>query len=224
MPQRSPARGSFVFWYNGLVTPKSKDDKLKKIHQKWLKACKCKLKAGATQGVPGYGSAVAQVVFIGEAPGKAEDKMGRPFIGAAGKFLDQMLSSIKLSRESVYITNIVKYRPPNNRDPLPQEIKDCSEWLEEELDAIEPKLIVFLGRHALKHFFPKEKIGEVHGEILKNMIINKNKKQTKKEERKEERTYLALYHPAAALYNGGMRKILLADFRKIALLLKKSKV
>lgn len=144
----------------------NKADELKKLHAKWLAECLCELRNTATQGVPGCGSANAHVVFIGEAPGAKEDKEGRPFVGAAGKFLDEMLASIKMKREDIYITNIVKYRPPNNRDPLPEEIAACSKWLAEEIQLIDPALIVFLGRHSMNHFFPNEKISEAHGKVL----------------------------------------------------------
>ena len=188
----------------------TKEERLKAVHKKWLKECKCELKNTATQGVPGDGSATSEIVFIGEAPGKAEDIQGTPFIGAAGKFLDQMLEEIKLKREDVYITNIVKYRPPNNRDPLPEEKEACREWLLEELDIIKPKLIVFLGRHSMNDFFPGEKISQVHGKILKKEIKGIDTPY-----------FYALYHPAAALYNGGMRETLISDFKKIPLILKK---
>ena len=186
----------------------SKQEELKALHQKWFKECKCRLKESATQPVPGDGPANARVVFIGEAPGKAEDLEGKPFVGAAGKFLNEMLESIKFKREDVYITNVVKYRPPNNRDPLPEEKEACSKWLEEEIKIINPKLIVFLGRHSLQNFFPNEKISEVHGKILK--------KKTKIGD-----TFFALYHPAAALYNGSMREVLIEDFKKIPKVLAK---
>jgi len=185
-----------------------KKEELEKVHQKWLKNCRCELKALATQGVPGDGSANSKIVFIGEAPGKNEDLEGRPFVGAAGKFLNEMLANINLKREDIYITNVVKYRPPGNRDPLPEEVESCAKWLEEELNIIKPKLIIFLGRHALQHFFPNEKISLVHGKILK--------KKTKIGD-----TFFALYHPAAALYNGSMRDILIEDFKKIPRVLEK---
>src|SRR3989338_7766351 len=186
----------------------SKQEELKALHQKWLKECKCKLRASATKGVAGDGSVNAEVVFIGEAPGKDEDLQGRPFVGAAGKFLNEMLQGIKMKREDVYITNIVKYRPPVNRDPLPEEKDTCSEWLKEEIKIINPKLIVFLGRHSLQNFFPNEKISEVHGKILKKKTKIGN-------------IFFALYHPAAALYNGSMREILIEDFKKIPKVLSK---
>ena len=183
----------------------TKDDKLKNIHKKWLKNCKCELRHTATQGVPGHGSAEAEIVLIGEAPGRNEDKSGNPFVGAAGKFLDEMLSSIKLKREDVYITNVVKYRPPANRDPSKEEVVACAKWLEQELAVIKPKVVVLLGRHALGRFFEDAKIKEVHGTVLQEKMENNYKKLT----------FFSLYHPAAALYNGSMRKVLLGDFKKL---------
>ncbi len=187
-----------------------KTQKLAQVHEKWLKDCTCGLRKVATQGVRGAGNAAADIVFIGEAPGKNEDKEGTPFVGAAGKFLNEMLQSIKLKREDIYITNIVKYRPPNNRDPLPEEIEACASWLAEELAVIKPALIVFLGRHALQHYFPGERISEVHGKLLK--------KKTKIGE-----NFFALYHPAAALYNGSMREVLMGDFKKLPKVIAKIK-
>ena len=186
-----------------------KTEDLKKIHEKWFVNCKCELRKTAIQPVPGNGSSSAPIVFIGEAPGKSEDVQGIPFVGAAGKFLAEMLEGIKLKREEIYITNIVKYRPPNNRDPLPEEKDACREWLHEELNFIKPKLIVFLGRHSMNDFFPTEKISAVHGKLLIKKFANIHTKY-----------FLALYHPAAALYNGGMRGVLIEDFKKIPKVLK----
>ncbi len=180
------------------------------VHEKWKEECTCELKRTATQAVPGDGNPAADIVFIGEAPGKNEDLEGRPFVGAAGKFLAEMLESIGMKRADIYITNIVKYRPPNNRDPLPEEIDACKDWLHEELNTINPKLIVFLGRHSMNHFFPAEKISMVHGKLL-----------VKKFPEIVTNHFLPLYHPAAALYNGSMRATLLEDFKKIPLALKK---
>jgi uracil-DNA glycosylase family 4 len=180
------------------------------INKYWKEHCTCDLKATATQAVFGNGNIHADIVFIGEAPGKNEDLQGVPFIGAAGKFLAEMLEIIHLKREDVYITNVVKYRPPNNRDPLPGEKEACKPWLTEELLAIKPKLIIFLGRHAMSNFFPTEKISAVHGELLKKNIPGFPTEY-----------FLPLYHPAAALYNGGLRQKLLEDFQKIPLAVKK---
>lgn len=187
----------------------TKEEKVKDLNYKWEKECTCKLKDTAKQAVFGNGSPYAPIVFIGEAPGKKEDEEGIPFVGSAGKFLSEMLTEINLKREDIYITNIVKYRPPNNRDPLPEEKASCRDWLLEELKIIEPKLIVFLGRHAMNNFFPGEQISNVHGKLLIKKFTDISTKY-----------FLALYHPAAALYNGGMRDTLKEDFRKIPKILK----
>ena len=185
-----------------------KSEKLQQLHTDWANKNTCELKKTATQAVFGHGNPNTDIVFIGEAPGKNEDKLGIPFVGTAGKFLNEMLGKIKLKREDVYITNIVKYRPPNNRDPEPSEKESCQAWLIDELNLIKPKIVVLLGRHAMNNFFPELKISDVHGKLL----IKKFKSvQTKK--------FLALYHPAAALYNGGIRKTLIKDFRKISKIL-----
>lgn len=194
-----------------MPTAKNKKAKtLERIHKKWIKKCTCTLRKQATQAVPGFGSAYADILFIGEAPGKKEDIEGLPFIGACGKFLSVMLKSIKLSREDVYITSIVKYRPPNNRDPRPAEKEACYEWLIQEINTIEPKLIVFLGRHSLKSFFPHAKIAETHGTLLIQKIKGI-----------KTQNFFSLYHPAAALYNARLRDTLLKDFKKIPKILKK---
>lgn len=184
--------------------------KLLELHQAMHRACKCGIKKTATQPVFGHGNPHAQIVFIGEAPGKDEDLQGTPFVGRAGKFLNEMLEGIKMSRDEVYITNTVKYRPPNNRDPEPNEKSDCYDWLLAELDFIQPKLIIFLGRIAMSNFFPEAKISEVHGKLLVKEIKGFPTKY-----------FFALYHPAAALYNGSMREVLQADFKKIPKALKK---
>lgn len=166
--------------------------------------CPCNLRESATQAVPGDGSAEAEIVFIGEAPGKQEDLQGKPFVGASGKFLSEMLETIGLRREDIYITNIVKYRPPDNRDPLPDEVLACEPWLHEQLSIIKPRLIITLGRHALEHFVPGKKISEVHGRAFRRVFPDIG-----------PQIFFALYHPAAALYNGSMRETLIQDFKKI---------
>ncbi|MDE2399750.1 MAG: uracil-DNA glycosylase [Patescibacteria group bacterium] len=186
-----------------------KEQKLENLHKKWIQECECDLKKVATQAVPGFGSATAQIMFIGEAPGKKEDELGRPFVGAAGKFLDEMLSTINLKRDDIYITNIVKYRPPNNRDPLPEEKSACRQWLLDELKIISPALIIFLGRHAMNNFFPDLQISNAHGKLLIKPFKGMSTKY-----------FLPLYHPAAALYDGSMREILILDFKKIPKILK----
>ena len=152
----------------------------------------------------GDGNPDADIVFIGEAPGRQEDEQGLPFVGASGKFLSEMLATINLKREQVYITNIVKYRPPNNRDPLPDEKAAFLPYLEQQLAVIQPLLVVTLGRHSMNCFLPNLQISQVHGEP----------------KRKNGLVYLPLFHPAAALYNGGMRQTLLDDFGRIPEILK----
>ncbi len=186
-----------------------KREKLEHLNTKWKAECTCELKKTATQAVPGGGSPNAEIVFIGEAPGKSEDAQGVPFVGAAGKFLAEMLELVSLKREDVYITNVVKYRPPNNRDPEPSEKAACRDWLLEELKIISPKLIVFLGRHAMSNFFPELKISAAHGKLL-----------VKKFKGMSTKYFFPLYHPAAALYDGSMRETLKDDFMKIPKVLK----
>lgn len=162
----------------------------------------------ATNLVMGVGSPDADIVFIGEAPGKNEDLRGEPFVGAAGKFLDEMLDSVGLSRNETYITNIVKYRPPNNRDPLPEEKRDFWPFLISQLEIIKPKIVVTLGRHSMEYFLPGRRITEIHG-LPKRIEFGKQKI-----------VILPLYHPAAALYNGGLRETLIKDFAQIPNILK----
>jgi DNA polymerase len=163
------------------------------------------LRDGATQLVFGAGSPDADIVFIGEAPGKNEDIKGEPFVGAAGKFLNEMLEMIGLTRSDIYITNIVKYRPPNNRDPLPGEKSAFLPYLQQQIAVIKPKLIVTLGRHSMDCLLPGLKISQAHGQP----------------KRLADQVYLPLFHPAAALYNGAMRQTLIDDFMSIPHILKK---
>jgi DNA polymerase len=152
-----------------------------------------------TQMVPGNGDPRAAVMLIGEAPGKNEDAQGIPFVGAAGKLLDELLGSVALSRDSVFVANVLKARPPGNRDPLPEEAAHHWPWLEEQIAAVDPDVIVLLGRHAMERFLPGRRISEIHGEPrLKNGQV-----------------YLPVYHPAAALYNGGLRETVISDFAQL---------
>lgn len=166
------------------------------------------LAKGATQLVPGAGSPDADLMFVGEAPGKAEDAQGLPFVGAAGKFLNEMLGTIGLKREDIFITNIVKYRPPNNRDPEAEEVKAFMPFLFRQISIIKPKLLITLGRHAMNVFLPEAKISNVHGQPKRRSFILNKDTQLKV-------VILPLFHPAAALYNGGMRDTLLDDFARI---------
>lgn len=159
--------------------------------------------------VMGDGNLDAEVVFIGEAPGKNEDEQGLPFVGAAGKFLNEMLQSIGMERGDVYITNIVKYRPPNNRDPLPEEKRAFWPYLMRQLQIIQPKVVITLGRHSMEYFLPGMKISDIHG-------------QPKRVQFGEDHlVIMPLFHPAAALYNGGLRQTLLDDFAKVPNVIKK---
>ena len=161
------------------------------------------LKAQAIQLVKGAGTPNADIVFIGEAPGKKEDEQGVPFIGAAGKILAASLETIGLTRDDVYITNIVKYRPPKNRDPKPEEKAAFWPYLERELEIIQPKLIVALGRHSMGYFLPDAVIGEVHGTPTP-VYVGAHKA-----------ILLPIYHPAATIYNQKLRSDFDEDFRTI---------
>ncbi|MDD3896995.1 MAG: uracil-DNA glycosylase [Candidatus Peribacteraceae bacterium] len=153
--------------------------------------------AERSNAVLGEGNPQAEIMFIGEAPGKREDELGRPFVGPAGQFLDELLVSIGLKRPDVYISNVVKYRPPENRDPTDEEKEQCMPWLQLEIALIRPKVIVPLGRHALGHFFPKMSITNAHGKAQKLS---------------DGVTVFPIYHPAAALHNGNLRQALVDDF------------
>ena len=188
----------------------SKKEKLDKLNKKMSSCSKCALRAGCSRVVFGDGNPDAEIMFIGEAPGKKEDGLGKPFVGAAGKFLNEMLMSINLKREDIYIANVCKCRPPKNRDPLPEEIAACRPWLEKQIKLIDPKIIITLGRHSMNRFLSDKKISEAHGKSFKKEIP-----------RLGERTFYVLYHPAAALYNGNLRETLKKDFKKIPNILKK---
>lgn len=181
----------------------------KNIEEKIKKCCSCLLRETCSQVVPGEGNPEAEIMFIGEAPGAEEDKLGRPFVGAAGKFLNQMLETINLKREDVFIANILKCRPPGNRDPMPEEVAACWPWLLEQIKTIQPKLVVLLGRHAMERFLPNQKISQIHGTAVRREIEGVGKQ-----------VFYVLYHPAAALYQGSLREVLLADFKKIPKVLK----
>jgi uracil-DNA glycosylase len=169
-----------------------------------ITVCKrCNLYKTATKAVPGEGPEDAEIMFIGEGPGYNEDQQGRPFVGAAGKFLDQLLTSIDLKREQVFITNVVKHRPPNNREPLPTEITACSIWLDRQLQLLHPKIIITLGRHSMARFFPNKSISKIHGTY----------------EKKDGIIYFAMYHPAAALHQQNLRYEIEQDMLKIPALL-----
>jgi uracil-DNA glycosylase family 4 len=203
----------------------SKQAKLDQIKAKIIADKVCpELAATATNLVFGDGNPNADIVFIGEAPGKNEDLQGLPFVGAAGKFLDEMLESIGLERKDVYISNIVKYRPPNNRDPLPEEKHEFLPYLQAQLEVIQPKLVVTLGRHSMNCFLPDLQISKIHGQPKRIRISKKEKvisnKGTAHVVDALELVIMPLFHPAAALYNGSMRQTLVDDFARIPEVLK----
>lgn len=179
----------------------TKQQQLDELKQEILTANICpELRTQATQLVMGDGNVDADIVFIGEAPGKNEDEQGIPFVGAAGRFLNEMLAQADMKREDVYITNIVKYRPPNNRDPDPEEKKAFWPYLLKQLEIIQPKVIVTLGRHSGAYFIPDLHISRDHGKARRVTYHGR------------EFIVVPLYHPAAALYNGGLRQTLIDDF------------
>ena len=181
-----------------------KQRQLDALQQKILDADVCPgLRAQATQLVMGGGNPDADIVFIGEAPGKNEDEQGLPFVGAAGKFLNEMLAAADMSRDDIYITNIVKYRPPGNRDPLPEEKKAFWPYLLKQIEIIQPQIVVTLGRHSMEYFLPGQLISKIHGEPQRIRFDDNTL------------VIVPLYHPAAALYNGSLRQTLIDDFMRM---------
>ena len=172
---------------------------LSELNSQIIQCQRCDLRRTRTRVVPGEGPEDAQILFIGEAPGWHEDQQGRPFVGPAGQFLDQLLAAAKLKRDRVYITNIIKSRPPSNRDPMPVEIKACEPWLDQQIAILKPKIIVTLGRYSMGKFFSGESISKIHGTARKwdSIII------------------VPMYHPAAALHQQSLRKTIEADFQKL---------
>jgi uracil-DNA glycosylase len=167
----------------------------------------CEIAKARTKSVPGEGAENSDIMFIGEAPGWVEDQQGRPFVGPAGQFLDSLLASINLNRQTVYIANVIKCRPPGNRDPLPLEITNCQKWLDKQIALISPKIIVTLGRYSMAKFFPGKTISKIHGTAqTQNGII-----------------YFAMYHPAAALHQGNLRQTIQQDMLKLPQILAKYK-
>jgi DNA polymerase len=160
---------------------------------------RCELYRSRTNGVPGTGNPQAEIMFIGEAPGWHEDKQGLPFVGAAGQFLNEMLASAGLTRKEVFVTNIVKSRPPGNRDPLPDEIAACSHYLDAQIAAIQPKVIVTLGRYSMARWFPGERISRIHGQARRfgSFVV------------------VPMYHPAAALHQASLRETVEADMARL---------
>jgi DNA polymerase len=173
-----------------------------------VRVCRlCKLSRTRTNAVPGEGDYRAEVMFIGEGPGYHEDRQGRPFVGNAGDFLNELLDIAGLSRPSVFITNVVKCRPPNNRDPEPDEISACSSYLDRQIALINPRIIVTLGRFSMARFFPGERISQIHG--MARVI--------------DGRMCVAMYHPAAGLHQASLADIIRSDFRKLPLFIEQAR-
>jgi len=165
-----------------------------------IRVCtRCELHKTRTTSVPGEGPADARIMLIGEAPGWNEDQQGRPFVGAAGKFLEELLANAGLTRDEVFITNVVKSRPPGNRDPLPDEIAACAPFLERQIEVIDPDVVVTLGRFSMARWFPGERISRIHGQP----------------KRVGQRLIVPMYHPAAALHQQALKATILEDFGRL---------
>ena len=169
------------------------------LEKKVLGCTDCPLAETRTIAVPGEGSIASGAMFVGEAPGFHEDQQGRPFVGPAGKFLDQLLNLAGLNREDVYITNVVKCRPPSNRDPFPSEIQACQKYLDRQIELLQPRVIISLGRHSLSHFLPKELISKCHGQPRERNGL----------------TVYPMYHPAAALHQQALRSVIETDMKRL---------
>lgn len=179
---------------------------LRELAEQVTACTKCDLSRTRTRAVPGEGDPSASIVFIGEGPGFHEDQQGRPFVGQAGKFLDELLASIGLRRQEVYICNVIKCRAPDNRDPLPGEIGACRPWLDRQLEIIQPRMIATLGRYSMNRYFPGQSIGRVHGQPRSQ----------------GELTVVPMYHPAAALHQSSLRRTIEQDFQKLPALLEQA--
>ena len=179
---------------------------LKTVADQVMVCTDCKLHASRKLAVPGEGPANAELMFIGEGPGFHENEQGRPFVGAAGGFLEELLASIGMKRDQVYITNIVKCRPPGNRDPQAQEIEACSAYLDRQIRTINPKVVVTLGRFSMARFIPNARISAIHGRA----------------QRLGGRTVVAMYHPAAALHQPSLRRTIEQDFARLPALIAKA--
>jgi len=176
---------------------------LTELYQQIHDCFKCEIAKRRCQVVPGEGAENAEIMFIGEAPGWHEDQQGRPFVGQAGQYLDRLLVSINLKRAQVYIANVIKCRPPDNRDPLPSEISNCRHWLDSQIEIIKPRMIVTLGRYSMARYFPGKSISKIHGTAQKQEGV----------------IYYAMYHPAAALHQTSLKLAIEADMLKIPKLL-----
>jgi len=180
---------------------------LNELNQEIARCVLCEIAKYRTNTVPGEGPEDAEIMFIGEAPGWHEDQQGRPFVGPAGHYLEQLLASIGLTRQQVFIANVIKCRPANNRDPLPTEIQNCQKWLDQQIESIKPKMIVTLGRYSMARFFPGKSISKIHGTAVKQ----------------DSTILFAMYHPAAALHQQSLRQAIETDMKKIPAVLAETK-
>jgi DNA polymerase len=186
----------------------SDEEHLEKLARQIVVCTKCELHRSRKNAVPGEGPTHAEIMFIGEGPGAREDEQGRPFVGASGKFLDQLLERAGVTRADVWITNVVKCRPPGNRDPLPNEVETCtSNYLQHQIKIVNPSIIVTLGRFSMSLFFKGAKITEIHGQMRKV----------------EDRFVIPMFHPAAALHQLSLKSTIMADFAKLPELLKEAR-
>jgi uracil-DNA glycosylase len=191
----------------GIATTEEKRQALEEIAAEVRRCQRCPLYKGALKGVPGEGDPDAEVMLVGEAPGWHENQQGRPFVGAAGQFLNDLLRSVGLRREQVFIANVIKHRPPDNRDPLPDEMGACLPYLDRQIEVVDPRVIVTLGRFSMAKFFPGERISRIHGLARRH----------------GNRLVLPLYHPAAALHQGTLRRTVEEDFRRLTTILEEAR-
>lgn len=208
MPDRLPRltiSDGRCYHANRLMTP-VEGLSLSELNERVLACTGCTLSQKRTRAVPGEGPSVVSVMFIGEAPGEQEDRQGRPFVGPAGQFLNELLAAAGMRRDTVFITNVVKCRPPANREPLPGEIEACATYLERQVALLKPKAIVTLGRYSMARYFPNESISRIHGRPKKIGDV----------------IYFPMYHPAAALHQGSLRQVLLEDMAKLPGILKET--
>jgi len=176
---------------------------LSELNEQILNCTRCPLHAGRTRAVPGEGPENPRILFIGEAPGFHEDRSGRPFVGAAGQFLEQLLESIGLKRSDVFIANVIKCRPPGNRDPQPAEIEACRPYLDRQIELLKPRVVITLGRFSMARYFPGAKISQIHGQPRKIGDV----------------LYVPMFHPAAALHQPDLRRVVEEDMAKLPALL-----
>ena len=180
---------------------------LAELYEKIAVCPDCDLSRSRNRAVPGEGPDDAEIIFVGEAPGFYEDQQGRPFVGPAGRLLEDLLSSIGLRRDQVYIGNVIKCRPPENRDPLPQEINACRKWLDRQIEIISPRVVATLGRYSMNCYFPGQSISRIHGQPrrLGDVVV------------------VPMYHPAAALHQGSLRRTIEEDFKKLPAILEQAR-